>query len=98
MQQEQESITPEQWLQVPIYIKDQLKSMEGRSRRGRLWIPRDIPIHEIPWDDNHQNSKRCERAGGIVIHETDKEAVLGLPGLVTNLKLDTYQEGSEASE
>ena len=90
--EEQAQITPEQWLSVPIYIKNELRSLEGREGRGRLWTPEDINVEEIPWDDQHPNAERLKHAGGIVFHDSDKEALEGLPGLVTDLKLDTYTE------
>ena len=92
-EEEQTQITPEEWLRVPIYIKDEFASLEGRPRRGRLWVPKDIDVEEIPWDDQHPNAEKLGRAGGIVFHDSDKEALMGLPGLVTDLKLDTYTEG-----
>ena len=89
-EEEQAQIKPEQWLSVPIYIKNELASLEGRPRRGRLWVPRDIDVKEIPWNDQHLNAGRLSRAGGIVFHDSDKGALQKLPGLVTDLKLDTY--------
>ena len=90
--EEQAQITPDQWLRVPIYIKDELASLEGRPRRGRLWVPQDIDIKEIPWDDQHPNAERLSHAGGIVFHESDRAVLMGLSGLVTDLKLDTHTE------
>ena len=89
---EQAQITPEQWMRIPIYIKDELASLDGRPRRGRSWVPKDIDVEEIPWDDQHPNAERLGRAGGIVFRTTDKEALGGLPGLVTDLKMDTQTE------
>lgn len=98
-EEEQEQITPEQWLRVPIYIKNELSALEGRQRRGRLWVPKDIDVEEIHWDDKHPNAQRLGRSGGIVFHDSDKEALVELPGLITDLKLDTQtQEKSTAKE
>ncbi|NQV13039.1 MAG: hypothetical protein HQ530_01930 [Parcubacteria group bacterium] len=92
MEEEQAQVTPEQWLCVPIYIKDELALLEGRPRKGCLRVPQDIDVKEIPWDDQHPNAERLGHAGGIVFHTSDKEALAGLPGLVTDLKLDTHTE------
>jgi len=91
---EQAQIKPKQWLRVPIYIKNELTSREGREGRGRLWVPKDIDLEEIPWNDNHPNAQRImnESAGGIVFHASDQEALAGLPGLITDLKLDNHEE------
>lgn len=94
---EQAQIIPEQWLQIPIYIKNELASREGREGRGRLWVPKDIDLEEIPWDDNHPNAQRVtnESAGGIVFHSSDRQALAGLPGLITELNLDTHTDETE---
>lgn len=94
---EQARIKPEQWLGVPIYIKDELKSLEGRPRDGRLWVPADIEVRQISWDDNHPNAKKivADNAGGIVFHSSDIDALASLPGLITDTKLDTATENEE---
>ncbi len=89
---EQAQVTKKEWLRVPIYIKDELKSIEGRERRGRLWVPKDIELEGIEWDYKHPNTERLEKAGGIVFHSEDKEFLEELPGLITDLKLDTAME------
>ena|SRR5271168_1095942 len=65
---------------VPAYIREQYRDRVGRSGRGRLWCPPDIPVKCMT-----QPSKAPIVCGGIVIHAKDVQFLHGLAGFVTDL-------------
>lgn len=78
---------------LPKYIAAELSSRFGRAGRGRLWIPGDIPIKEIPWPETKITAFMANHCGGIVIHAKDVPAVIALPGFVTDLDLNFWKDG-----
>jgi len=71
-------------MDLPDYIKREYSSRYGRAGRGRLW---GLPSSIDPWPDTPL-SRIAERAGGIVFHRRDIDAVFLLPGMVTDLWLN----------
>jgi hypothetical protein len=85
-------LTEEQRFILPQYIREEVSSREGRSGRGRLWVADGIDLKEIPWPDDHPNARSITKsnAGGIVFRHKDFNAIKDLPGLVTDLSLNTF--------
>jgi hypothetical protein len=55
---------------------------------GRLWVPDDIPVPKIEWDDTSPIASYAERAGGIVFHAKDLPSVKRMiRGRVTDLNM-----------
>jgi len=77
---------------LPGYIASELSSRLGRAGRGRLWIPETIPLEGILWPDK-PTSLMASQCGGIVIYARDVESVRHLPGFVTDLEMDFWQDG-----
>jgi len=78
---------PEDLDRLPDYIRDEVRSREGREGRGRLWVPAEIDCEEINWDDQNPLCRliSSESAGGIVFHQRDFDKVMNLPGFVTDI-------------
>lgn len=76
----------------PEYIKEQLDDRMGRNGRGRLWVHESIDVTAMDnWNGTHKNADYCEHSAGIVINASDYNFVKKLPGLVTDLVMDTYE-------
>lgn len=75
---------------LPKYIYREFRSRCGRSGRGRLWISKDIPIKEIDWDNSKPLAQAAGNAGGIVIKKKDARYIVGLPGFITDTRLDLF--------
>jgi hypothetical protein len=73
---------------LPDYICTQVKSRYGRPGRGRLWVPDDIPIEEIEWDEEKPMARIAGMCGGIVIKRSSISDVAHLPGFLTDLLLE----------
>jgi hypothetical protein len=73
---------------LPVYIKEQLSSREGRSGRGRLWIPGECKTKGIDWNYDSPVQNVCSHSAGIVFLEMDKDFIKPLPGIITDLELN----------
>ena len=66
---------------IPPYIRREVHQRLGRVGRGRLWVPKGIPVEQM--EDCDKAPTGC---GGIVFHATDFFAVAQLKiGFVTDL-------------
>lgn len=72
----------------PEYLKREYRSRMGRAGRGRLWVPSDIDLKEIPWDEKKPAARLASTRGGIAIHMRDAKLVFGLPGYLTDLEMN----------
>lgn len=75
---------------LPDYIRSEYISMDGRPRRGRLWIApavERIDISHLPDEAFLAIDEHWENFGGIVIRDADLPTVECLPGIVTDLNL-----------
>lgn len=79
---------------LPAYIKDEFYSRVGRPGRGRLWIPSEIPLKEIKWKDSHPLSKYAKECGGIIFWKKDYKEISGLPGFITDIRMNPVQLSS----
>ena len=75
-------------IDLPEYIKVEVRSRYGRSGRGRLWVPRHIDLQEILWDDDKVTAKLASKCGGIVFEPKHYDYISILPGFITDLNLD----------
>ncbi|HYE75879.1 MAG TPA: hypothetical protein VEF04_21220 [Blastocatellia bacterium] len=76
---------------LPEYIAGEVYSLHGRPTRGRLWVPSEIQLNEIKWDDSKPRAKECANRGGIVIWRTDLRYLKGLPGFVTDTQMNEIE-------
>lgn len=74
--------------QVPSYIHAEFCSRYGRNGRGRLWCDDQFGDVGIPWDRSKPATRLAGERGGIVIWATDAAHVFGLPGFLTDLRLN----------
>jgi hypothetical protein len=83
----------------PAYIQEVYRSRLGRDGRGRLWVPDGIDIDDIRWDEYQGICRMIERssAAGIVFRRADLASVAGLPGFVTDRKLEFIKVDGERS-
>lgn len=90
--------TPEH---LPKYIQDEMRSLNGRPGRGRLWVS-----PSFVWDNDFtmkpaKGAETIERwtiiasAGGIVIEREHITFLQGLPGLVTTLSYERFLPGMD---
>jgi hypothetical protein len=73
---------------VPNYIHKEFCSRYGRNGRGRLWSDDKFGDVGIPWDTTKPAARLAGERGGIVIWATDAVHVFGLPGFLTDLRLN----------
>lgn len=73
---------------VPDYIRREYRSRLGRAGRGRLWVDNRFGDVGIPWDTSKPAARLSESRGGIVIARDDAPHVFGLPGYLTDCKLN----------
>ena len=73
---------------LPEYLAGEVYSLHGRPTRGRLWVPEEIQINEIKWDDTKPRAKDCADRGGIVFWRKDLSFLKGLPGFVTDTQMN----------
>lgn len=73
---------------LPEYIASEVHSLHGRPTRGRLWVPPEIRLNEIEWDDNKPRASECANRGGIVFWRKDIDLLKGLPGFVTDAQMN----------
>ena len=87
-------LTTEVRAALPRYIAEEVQSREGRSGRGRLWVPQGIELGPIPWPPDNPNAQKIDEdcSGGIVFRRSDFAAVKDLPGFVTNTSLETFSQ------
>lgn len=72
----------------PQYLQSEYRSRLGRAGRGRLWAANEIGEVGIPWDESKPASRLAGKRGGIVIWKIDAHHVFGLPGFLTDLRLN----------
>ena len=79
------------------HIKELVDSRTGRPARGRLWFPPG-PGFDIEWDETKPFAALAEACGGLVISLEDAGEVIGLPGFVTDTRLNLLRSvpGKEA--
>lgn len=77
---------------VPSYIHKEFCSRLGRPGRGRLWSADEVGDVGIPWDTTKPATRLAGERGGIVIWATDAPHVFGLPGFLTDLRLNFINE------
>lgn len=87
-QDECEAIGDELADSVPDYIRKEYRSRLGRNGRGRLWSDEQFGDVGIPWDTTKPVSRLADKRGGIVINLGDGPHVFGLPGFLTDLRLN----------
>lgn len=80
------------------YIWEQIVSMDGRPKRGRLWIA-DCINEILPEDKKNGISEDAknnmwnylsQNCGGIVIRGAEAFKVCGLPGVLTDYGVTTF--------
>lgn len=83
---------------LPEHICGEVYDLFGRPLRGRLWVPatlsktfREAGGEIVGWDESPLAS-RAEVAGGIVVRQSDLEALQAMPGFVSDLELNLIQE------
>lgn len=80
---------------APEYVRKEFRFRNGRAGRGRLFIPEGLPKVEIDWDESraicHRLAEYPHSYGGIVMHMSDVPAIIHLPGLFTDLRLNVIQ-------
>lgn len=73
---------------ITAYLESELRSALGRNGRGRLWDAHKTGLSVDPWPD-HTLGRYCGQCAGIVVSRHDVQTDLeGLPGLLTNFKLE----------
>lgn len=87
-QEECEAIGDELASNLPNYIRSEFSSRWGRNGRGRLWVADELGDVGIPWDETKPASRLAGSRGGIVIWQSDAHHVFGLPGFLTDLRLN----------
>lgn len=80
---------------IPDYIRVEYRSRLGRNGRGRLWVHESLSANDIEWDASKPASRLAEERGGIVIHKEDSQHVFGLPGFLTDTKLNFINDVTE---
>jgi len=82
----------------PRYLREQYTSRLGRSGRGRLWIAEGMKTSVDPWPDTMiARIIVSESAAGIVIHSADAALIAGLPGFITDTRLNFIAAPSPAA-
>ena len=76
---------------LPEYLASEVHSLHGRPTRGRLWVPEEIQINEIQWDETKPRAKDCADRGGIVFWRKDLHHLAGLPGFVTDTRMNEIE-------
>lgn len=71
----------------PEYISSQVASLSGRNPRGRLWIPKEIDLGELPDIEKWTPKTRSfvSDKGGIVFFADDIADLNNQPGTITDL-------------
>lgn len=80
-----ENFTDDTIGELPEYIADEVKSLRGRSGRGRLWVPVTFGEVEATWSDDNPVCRLLGNHGGIVILKKDVDHLPKNVGVVTNL-------------
>jgi len=80
---------------VPEYIRKEYSSRYGRNGRGRLWTDAQFGAVGFPWDTTKPASRLADKRGGIVIWASDAAHVFGLPGFLTDQRLNIINELGE---
>ena len=74
---------------APDYLKKQFEDRLGRPGRGRLWVADQFgEVAVDPWPDTPLAKKLGGDWAGIVIRDEDKDIVIDLPGIVTDMQLN----------
>jgi hypothetical protein len=72
---------------LPGYILIEVDSMQGRPKRGRLWVPRGFPPVSVAADNPILNTPFIGSRGGIVIDRNDAVKLAPLPGYITDAQM-----------
>ena len=82
---------------IPAYIHSEFRSRIGRNGRGRLWVAPEMEqlakgqkIEVEPWPTGKDETplvRYCAKAAGIVLDADDVPSLQGLPGVVTDFRL-----------
>lgn len=91
---QREDAAPPSW---PAYLMKEYQSRYGRNGRGRLWSALEFGAVEVaPWLDTAFAGQVGEYYAGIVIKKDDLSAVIGLPGVITDLSLSPIEPSDMA--
>lgn len=73
---------------MPAYLAKEFFSATGRNGRGRLWVaPQFGDVSCVPSDlTDTPLLMHIDRCAGIVLKRADLDALLHLPGIVTDLQ------------
>lgn len=74
---------------MPGYAREQVRSMDGRPLRGRLWAAEpalDVTIDGRLFDETGLG-RALGRMGGVVMYRADVARLVGMPGILTDLEL-----------
>lgn len=76
-------------VELPGYIWNQVRSMDGRNLRGRLWEASPEFGASIDPDRFEETAlgRSLQRMGGLVMWRQDLGYLVGMPGIVTDLEL-----------
>jgi hypothetical protein len=80
------------YLHLPEWLRNQVISRCGRHGRGRLWVDEQFDVKEITWDNSKPLAAVAANCGGIVITKEAAHLVLSLPGFVTDLELNAFED------
>lgn len=75
---------------LPTYIVQEMDSMRGRPKRGRLWIHRGIPSFDISPDNPTLKTDFISTRGGLVIYAEHDIFAYGRPGYLTDAELQPW--------
>ena len=73
---------------LPKYMADEFRSRYGRSGRGRLWVPAGLGPTSIEWNLASTVVDYCAGAGGIIFNKKDLRCMTGVPGKITDLRMN----------
>lgn len=85
------AVFPSQFRSLSPYLKETAENRFGRPGWGRLWIPEEILIIEINWDNQKPATQYAKDCGGVVCWKKDLPAICGLPGIITDTDMNLLQ-------
>ncbi len=77
------------FITLPEYLKSELRSVNGRPGRGRLWVSKSLTKQDFqvdPWPDTLM-SRYYGECRGIVVQQAEFDLIKGLPGKLTDFEL-----------
>jgi hypothetical protein len=86
---------------LPSWLKTEFRSLYGRNGRGRLWVSEAFDVNgestisaiQFPEPPTFLSAYLSEHCGGIVIAETLASQLIGMPGVITDLRLRRWMCG-----